>query len=269
MSKWNYNQLNQYCLRFSVRLIGFLANKEDKSKNIRPLKRSSLFVKANVQIKDFHFNANSSVLRIAKAGSVHLITSKKNWTIFYFNQTNYKPIALAYESNNLVSPIIEDLGNLDGIQKILFGFDLALWLNKLLLLDSISYLTNEKLSLPLERFLQIDIDDIFVGEQGTRLKVNDVDSLIDAQERFKEIVSDFKFNLGFSGKHFHKGNEDEDLGDDYLLKHSEKFKWFCHMYAHSQPHLYQNESALEIQMLLNKEFAQVSFQYFYKILCIY
>lgn len=152
----------------------------------------------------------------------------------------------------------QDPGYVDGIRKVLFGNDLNFWIHKLLLLDSISYLTNAKQSLPLERNLQIDIDDIFVGERGTRFKVNDVDSLIEAQEGFGKLVDNFKFNLGFSGKQLHKGNDEEDLGDDYLLKNADKFRWFCHMYAHSQPHLYANESALEAQMQLNKEFAQVS-----------
>lgn len=129
-------------------------------------------------------------------------------------------------------------------------------MHKLILLDSISYLSDYKLSLPLERYLQIDIDDIFVGERGTRLKVNDVDALVDAQNRLEKIVDGFKFNLGFSGKHLHKGNDEEDKGDDYLLQNAKKFRWFCHLWAHIQPHFYQNQSSLETQMQLNKEFAQ-------------
>ena len=258
LTGWNYDLLNEYCRQYGVGVVGFLG-KEDKSRRIRPLRRSALLVKSNVQIADYHLNENSGVLRIAKAGSrQRSIGSKKNWTVFYFNRSNYEAIGLARQSGDLVATVVQDLGNVDGVRRVLFGSDLTFWLHRMLLLDSISFLTDQRMSLPLDRLLQIDIDDILVGERGTRLKSNDVDALVEAQERLRASVEDFQFNLGFSGKHYHRGNDDEDLGDDHLLRKAANFRWFCHMYAHSQPHLYTNQSALEGQMQLNREFAQVS-----------
>jgi len=43
-----------------------------------------------------------------------------------------------------------------------------------LFLDALSYLSNGKLSLPLERHIQIDIDDMFVGSRGNRMVSDDV-----------------------------------------------------------------------------------------------
>jgi len=40
--------------------------------------------------------------------------------------------------------------------------------------------------------------------------------------------------------------------------HVDKFNWFCHMWNHMQPHLYNNETHLEYEMTLNKAFAEVS-----------
>lgn len=37
------------------------------------------------------------------------------------------------------------------------------------------------------------------------------------QQRIQELVPGFKFNLGFSGKYFHHGTVEENLGDDMLL----------------------------------------------------
>ena len=42
------------------------------------------------------------------------------------------------------------------------------------MLDAISHLSRYKLMLPLERYVQIDIDDIFVGPVGRRMTVDDV-----------------------------------------------------------------------------------------------
>jgi len=33
----------------------------------------------------------------------------------------------------------------------------------------------------------------------------------------RALVPGFKFNLGFSGKYFHAGNEEENFGDDLIL----------------------------------------------------
>ena len=53
------------------------------------------------------------------------------------------------------------------------------------------------------------------------------------------------------------GTEEEDAGDDMLLKHRREFWWFPHMWSHMQPHLFHNRSVLADQMRLNKQFALV------------
>ena len=45
---------------------------------------------------------------------------------------------------------------------------------------------------------------------------------------------------------------------DLTLEHINEFTWFGHMWSHQQPHLYQNVSSLQSDMLLNKQFAIVS-----------
>lgn len=69
---------------------------------------------------------------------------------------------------------LQDHGTYDGISRVLFGNGFQFWLHKLLFLDSISFLSHGKLSLPLQRYILIDIDDIFVGEKSTRMKPADV-----------------------------------------------------------------------------------------------
>ncbi len=54
-----------------------------------------------------------------------------------------------------------------------------------------------------------------------------------------------------------RGTEEENRGDEALVKVAHKFWWFPHMWDHSQPHLYRNSSKLEKLMLLNRNFAQV------------
>lgn len=147
-------------------------------------------------------------------------------------------------------------GNAEWPAQCLFANRLHIWINRLLFVECVGHF----LSLPaptysLDRFVLVDIDDMFVGARGTRLRPDDVQNLVVFQERMRQLVSDFKLNLGFSGKFYHKGFDEEDFGDDSLLFNSNRFWWFCHTFAHSQPHLFSNESSLELQLRLNKEFA--------------
>lgn len=118
--------------------------------------------------------------------------------------------------------ISQDHGRYDGIQRVLFGGGLRFWLHKLLLLDSLSYLSHGQLSLSLNRMILVDVDDIFVGEKGTRLRKDDVMALLATQQRVQALVPGFKFNLGFSGKYFHHGTAEENLGDDMLLENVDR-----------------------------------------------
>lgn len=121
------------------------------------------------------------------------------------------------------SGTFQDHGRFDGIQRVFFGGGLRFWLHKLLLLDSLSYLSHGQLSLSLSRMVLVDVDDIFVGEKGTRLRKDDVMALLTVQQRIQSLVPGFKFNLGFSGKYFHHGTFEENAGDDMLLENVDKY----------------------------------------------
>lgn len=69
----------------------------------------------------------------------------------------------------------------------------------------------------LERHIQIDIDDIFVGASGTRMTKSDVDALLQSQYRLRRDISNFTYSLGFSGYYFRNGDSLEDEGDERLI----------------------------------------------------
>ncbi|XP_006917845.1 bifunctional heparan sulfate N-deacetylase/N-sulfotransferase 3 [Pteropus alecto] len=155
----------------------------------------------------------------------------------------------------LRAAVVHDLGLRDGVQRVLFGNDLTFWLHKLVFIDAVSFLSGKRLALSLDRYILVDIDDIFVGKEGTRMNVNDVQALLDTQNLLRAQITNFTFNLGFSGKFYHTGTREEDEGDDLLLRSVDQFWWFPHMWSHMQPHLFRNESSLVEQMVLNKKFA--------------
>lgn len=129
------------------------------------------------------------------------------------------------EEKPLLATVIQDHGRLDNIQRILFGSGLQFWLHRLLFLDALSYLSHGQLSLSLDRWILVDIDDIFVGEKGTRLHEEDVQALLASQAALQRLVPGFRFNLGFSAKYYHHGTSQENLGDDAILQNRHHFSW--------------------------------------------
>lgn len=41
--------------------------------------------------------------------------------------------------------------------------------------------------------------------------------MVSSQERLREVIEGFRFNLGFSGGFYMYGNEEEDAGDKKLV----------------------------------------------------
>ncbi|NXV35075.1 NDST4 sulfotransferase, partial [Rissa tridactyla] len=266
MDSWNRELLEKYCVEYSVSIIGFHKANENSVPSTK-LKGLPLHLYNNVALKDCVVNAQSPLLRITKAPRVEKgPLPGEDWSVFQFNHSTYQPVLLtelqtsrpppaALPKAALYATVIQDLGLHDGIQRVLFGNNLTFWLHKLIFIDAISFLSGKKLTLSLDRYILVDIDDIFVGKEGTRMNVNDVKALLETQNLLRTQVANFTFNLGFSGKFYHTGTEEEDEGDDLLLRSVDEFWWFPHMWSHMQPHLFHNESSLVEQMILNKEFA--------------
>ncbi|KAG7465177.1 hypothetical protein MATL_G00173560 [Megalops atlanticus] len=266
LDAWNRELLDKYCVEYGVGIIGFFKANENSLLSAQ-LKGFPLFLHSNLGLKDCSVNPKSPLLFITRAREVDRgPLPGDDWTVFQSNHSTYEPVLLAKTksaesipqlgvSAALHTSVVQDLGLHDGIQRVLFGNNLNFWLHKLVFVDAVSFLTAKRLSLSLDRYLLVDIDDIFVGKEGTRMKVPDVKALLETQNSLRTHVPNFTFNLGFSGKFFHAGTDEEDLGDDLLLSYVKEFWWFPHMWSHMQPHLFHNQTVLAEQMLLNRRFA--------------
>ena len=91
-------------------------------------------------------------------------------------------------------------------------------LNQIHLIDILHEVSGGIFSTDLERYIQIDIDDMFVGSEGTRIIKSDVDAMIKFQEKWDPVVPGVHFVIGFSGKFFQRSNNtNENQGDEYIL----------------------------------------------------
>ncbi|XP_031231224.1 bifunctional heparan sulfate N-deacetylase/N-sulfotransferase 3 isoform X3 [Mastomys coucha] len=266
MDSWNRSLLDKYCIEYGVGIIGFHKTSEKNLQSFQ-FRGFPFSISGNLAVKDCCINPHSPLLRVTKSSKLDRGSLPgTDWTVFQINHSTYQPVIFAKVKTpeNLSPPIsnhafhatvIHDLGLQDGIQRVLFGNNLNFWLHKLIFIDAISFLSGKRLTLSLDRYILVDIDDIFVGKEGTRMNTNDVKALLDTQNLLRTQITNFTFNLGFSGKFYHTGTEEEDEGDDCLLGSVDEFWWFPHMWSHMQPHLFHNESSLIEQMILNKKFA--------------
>ncbi|XP_057386730.1 bifunctional heparan sulfate N-deacetylase/N-sulfotransferase 2 isoform X2 [Balaenoptera acutorostrata] len=269
LDAWNRELLDQYCVEYGVGIIGFFRAHEHSLLSAQ-LKGFPLFLHSNLGLQDYQVNPSAPLLHLTRPSRLEPgPLPGDDWTIFQSNHSTYEPVLLAslrpaeppvpgpLPRRARLPTVVQDLGLHDGIQRVLFGHGLSFWLHKLVFVDAVAYLTGKRLCLDLDRYILVDIDDIFVGKEGTRMKVADVEALLTTQNKLRTLVPNFTFNLGFSGKFYHTGTEEEDAGDDMLLKHRQEFWWFPHMWSHMQPHLFHNRSVLADQMRLNKQFALV------------
>lgn len=190
MDKWNKELLDKYCKAFNVGIVAF-TYPEQVLFNAQA-KGFPISVHSQLTLKDYEVNPVSPVLRITKSGVVFKgNTPGTDWTIFQYKHKTYTPIAWAkvnatakmstnkthqnpLQQNFKYATAVFDKGLYDGIKRVIFGHHLQFWLHKLLLVDVLYFLSNGKLNISMERYLLIDIDDIFVGRSGVRMTRHDV-----------------------------------------------------------------------------------------------
>lgn len=185
MDAWNRSLLDKYCVEYGVGVIGFHRTSEKSPQSFR-LKGFPFSVYGSLAVKDCCINPHSPLLHVTKSSKLEKGSLPgTDWTVFQINHSAYQPVIFAKVKTpeNLSPPIskgafyatvIHDLGLHDGIQRVLFGNNLNFWLHKLIFIDAVSFLSGKRLTLSLDRYILVDIDDIFVGKEGTRMNTNDV-----------------------------------------------------------------------------------------------
>ncbi|KRZ38414.1 Bifunctional heparan sulfate N-deacetylase/N-sulfotransferase 1, partial [Trichinella pseudospiralis] len=254
--------LDKYCKEFGASIVAFMTSKSDQDE-FDPVKLLGfpLYVQKQRRFANASLSDISQLLYIAKRGS-HFpgpVGNGSNWVGFRPNHSTYKPVMFARDvlnANDVQSLVLLDNGEFDGIRRLLFGNDLnSFWPLKLLFLDGLRFLSFGKIELPLVRYLQIDIDDIFVGQENGKITKADVEELLKSQERMKKHVTNFVYNLGFCGRFYGRGNDLDRSGDEMLIEKAANFRWFPHQWRHAKAHQL-NSTVFSSQMLQNLQFAK-------------
>ena len=179
-----------YCKKFVTGLLFFISNHvgaipEFGIEVIKPQKEK--------QTLDVEVNETSKLLRITRRGgsTVKPYVQKGQGTRWSF--LRYDPSVTPYETVEYVvnrkkrrkrdlemavtdqATILLDDGRKDGVKKVFFGGGFPFFLHTMLFMDSLDYLSPVSPTVfSLERYLQIDVDDIFISKTGIRMKKRDV-----------------------------------------------------------------------------------------------
>lgn len=201
LEAWNRALLDKYCQDYGVGLVGFYRAGENSPSSAQ-LRGFPLFLRSNLALRDYRVNPAAPLLYVTRPSQLEPgPLPGEDWTVFLSNHTTYEPVLVAsprppdgpvplahpQQQRPLLATVVQDLGLHDGIRRVLFGGSLSFWLHKLVFVDAVAFLTGGRLSLSLERHLLVDVDDIFVGKEGTRMKVSDVEVRPPFEPGFSQI----------------------------------------------------------------------------------
>ena len=162
-----------------------------------------------------------------------------NFACFISQHPTYQPLLFIHSNYpDGCWAIVHDVGEIDSIHKVYFGIPPSYWLSNLIFLDTLRYYGNNTgmSAYSLERYLFVDIDDVFLAKTELKMLERDVNRIVESQNIIERIIPGFKYNLGYCGSFYESGDESTKQGDRMLVDLALKFTWFGHTWSHTQPH---------------------------------
>ena len=198
-----WNVIKRYCTAYSARLISITSSIDVFSE----VERTDSSLNPHLRMSQIHMQVDKvKFLRTTKCKMLSVTKPDTQWmnlpddwvtsfspdTAWYSSRgcpsstklqggiiqwVDLAEVVLRYSVPPTVSSALIDCGSTDGVRKAFIGLPLSFSLTKLLLLDVIHYLSD---GLPILRFykkrwLQIDVDDVFVAPSGLKMTEEDVE----------------------------------------------------------------------------------------------
>ena len=229
-----FNFINQYHLSLLILI-------NDECENCISIKYSDMFYE-NINYSTINFNRNQlkpiihtiqSPFKIVQSNKlIQLLNFKTVLPYFYYHpKLNSRCSSIRINKTNSINTIlyVENKITFEKINLIWIVNNQQIYLSECLyhywfiwplMMDILKYLTSNLYDYHgLNRYIQIDIDDIFLGSKSNdRLKFGDIQALLRSQLFIQNYVSDFRYRLGFSGYYYHTGNDEENQGDRLLMR---------------------------------------------------
>lgn len=177
--------------------------------------------------------------------------------------TGYQSLIRSTSGSEEGTTVLLDRGHFDGVRRIFFGIDFSqFWLAHVIFLDCLQWLSPIALPLGTDRWVGIDIDDIFLpvpaNHGAVKMQGTDVEALLHAQQSIStQTGNQFRFHLGYNSDWFEKtfsGQREDVEGDRKFVQNRGEFYWFDHLPAHQKSSKY-SQAELETLMKKSKKWA--------------
>jgi len=178
------------------------------------------------------FHTISSPFKINKSNQLIKLLRFNN-VLPYFHHHHHQCTGLQINKTNSINTIIyvQNKNTFEKISLLIISSDKQIYLSECLyshwfiwplMMDILRYLTSDLYNYyGFKRYIQIDIDDIFLGEKtNDRLNSEDIHALIRSQLFIRNLIKNFHYRLGFSGFYYDEKNE----GDRLLMSKNYSFK---------------------------------------------
>lgn len=191
LSPFARDVINNYCAKFKTGQLFFAGNNYGKISmfdlEVKRVEKDRLY--------DLHVNPSSRILWVTKPVVETGRASRTRLSYIQFGKSehNYETVAYFVPSRSSdndrtkVAMLLDD-GKVSGIKRIFTTLSSAFFLNSLLFLDVLKYLSVLPARYTLKRYVQVDIDDIFIGKTGLRLKRSDVKVSENAYAQFRVLI---------------------------------------------------------------------------------
>lgn len=176
MSETFRTRLDEYCRKYGVGIVYFMSSKLSKLTVSASILDFPLSYSTGVPVKLYSI-PKSSLASIVRTDVVHEFKDSSDWVIYHPNHPTYETFGYGSSSkeNKATMPVgLLDKGGYDGIRRVFFGNNHAVWLHKILFLDALDCLTHGALRIGKEKLIQVDIDDMLLGANGTKMNAQDV-----------------------------------------------------------------------------------------------
>uniref|UniRef100_S4RCH2 Uncharacterized protein n=1 Tax=Petromyzon marinus TaxID=7757 RepID=S4RCH2_PETMA len=194
MDAWNRELLDRYCLEFAVGIVAFLRVSDGRL--LAPLVATHSLVFAVLsRPASLHLSLSLFINFPSPLGDpggcVHqTVPYIRDLTLFIMSSDARTPDGASEDGTGRHAAAVYGAGTADdgAVRRVFFGNGVSFWLHKLLFLDALAWCspgpassggaaarTARRLALPLDRYILVDVDDIFVGKEGTRMTPADVE----------------------------------------------------------------------------------------------
>lgn len=211
------------------------------------LSAGEITTSARSTLSDARVDSTSPVLDLTRDGGTLEGDLPGRGLVFRFSEANYSAVAWASREGAQGPFVLADDGAHDGVRRVFNGRDFdAHFLGELLLLDALSWLSPVDLGLLRQRYIGVDIDDVFMpnyddeeNKRTVKIQADDVPALLATQAHISSTMGrDFRFTIGFNVAYYgvqfgDAALYDDPAGDAALVANRSAFYWFDHLKHHT------------------------------------